>query len=91
MMAADALAAASLAGRRRAPRGQRWIFWLVTGGAALLLALMLIVPTVRELMRFSTVGSDQLPAALAMGLSAGGWYAAITYFRATREGMRNRA
>jgi Ca2+-transporting ATPase len=86
-----ALAAASLAGRRRALRGQRWIFWLVAGGAALLLALMLIVPTLRELMRFSTVGSDHLLAALAMGLGAGGWYAAITYFRAAREGMRKRA
>jgi hypothetical protein len=74
-----ALAAAALVRRGRVAR-HRWTFWFVAAGASLLLALTLMVPELREIMRFSLPDPTQLITALAVGCMAGGWYAVRVVF-----------
>jgi Ca2+-transporting ATPase len=69
-----ALAAGILAGRgRRAAEDHRWLFWVVAAGASLLLALMLLVPQLREIMRFSSPAASDLMIGVSVGVIAGGW------------------
>lgn len=78
-----ALAPAVLAGSgRRAPAHHRWTFWLVAAGASLLLVLMLAVPELREIMRFSVPNASELIVGLAVGTMAGGWSAMRLMFGA---------
>jgi hypothetical protein len=65
---------------RGASARPRWTFWIVAGGALLLLALTLAVPELRDIMRFSLPDPVQLTAALAVGCMAGGWYAVRAVF-----------
>lgn len=77
-----ALAPAVLAGRGRTPPGHhRWIFWLVAAGASLLLIVMLIIPELREIMRFSVPKAPELIAALALGTIGGAWSALRLLFQ----------
>jgi Ca2+-transporting ATPase len=69
-----ALAPAVLARTGRHVQGRhRWMFWIVSAGASLLLGLMFILPELRQIMRFLVPSASQLIAALAVGLIAGGW------------------
>jgi Ca2+-transporting ATPase len=69
-----ALAPAILAARPHGgPRRHRWIFWLIAAGAAILLALILVVPELRHIMRFGQPGAFHLVAAILVGTAAGGW------------------
>ena len=68
-----ALAPAVMARSGRSPMHHSRILWLVAGGASLLLALMLVVPELREIMRFAAPNADQLLVGLAVGIIAGGW------------------
>jgi Ca2+-transporting ATPase len=65
---------------RGASTHHRWTFWFVATGASLLLALTLVVPELREIMRFSLPDPMQLIAAVAAGCVAGGWYAVRLVF-----------
>lgn len=70
-----ALAPAVLAGSGRgAPAHHRWTFWLVSAGALLLLTLMLVVPELRAIMRFSLPSASEFTAAIAIGVVTGGWF-----------------
>lgn len=72
-----ALAAAILASRGRGVLGgHRWIFWLVAGGAASLVGLLLTVPALLNVMRFAKPSQAELLASILVGLVAGGWYSA---------------
>jgi Ca2+-transporting ATPase len=53
----------------------RWMFWLISAAASLLLALTLAVPELRHIMRFEAVDGMQLIVAIAIGVVAGGWSA----------------
>jgi Ca2+-transporting ATPase len=68
----------------RSGRGDRVhhspILWLVAAGALLLLILMLAVPWLREIMRFSVPDAGQLALGLAIGIVAGGWSGLRTFF-----------
>lgn len=76
-----ALAPAVLAANARASPGHhRWMLWLVTAGASLLLLLMLAVPELREIMRFSVPTARQLGAGLAIGIAAGAWSVSRIFF-----------
>ena len=77
-----ALAPAVLAGRSRSTPGRhRWMLWGVAAGASAVLLLMLAVPGLREIMRFSVPSAQVLLAALAVGIIAGGWSAVRIFFR----------
>ena len=68
------LAPAVLAGRSRSiPGHHRWIFWLVAAVASLLLILMLAIPELREIMRFSVPKAQEFIAALTIGTIGGAW------------------
>jgi Ca2+-transporting ATPase len=70
-----ALAPAVLAGTNRSVPGQhRWLFWVVAGGASLLVSMMLVIPELREIMRFSVPTMSELAIALSVGIIAGGWF-----------------
>jgi Ca2+-transporting ATPase len=80
-----ALAPAVLAGKSRSvPGHHRWMLWLVAAGALVLLLLMLAVPELREIMRFSVPTAGELAVALAVGTVAGGWSAVRIFFSAGR-------
>jgi len=71
-----ALAPAVLATRNRGiPGRHRWMLWLVGSAASLLLVVMLVAPDLREIMRFSVLPANELLAAVAVGIIAGGWSA----------------
>jgi Ca2+-transporting ATPase len=57
-------------------RRDRWTFWLITGAASGLLASVLIVPALRDIMRFAYAGAPELLGSILIGLTAGGWYVA---------------
>ncbi|GAA3908509.1 HAD-IC family P-type ATPase [Sphingomonas limnosediminicola] len=85
-----ALAPAVLAtDARTAPRHHRWTLWLITAGTSLLLLLMLAVPELREIMRFSVPTARQLGVGLAVGIAAGGWSAARIFFRSGQATTAN--
>jgi Ca2+-transporting ATPase len=60
-------------------RRDRWTFWLITGAASGLLASVLIVPALRDIMRFAYAGAPELLCSILIGLTAGGWYAARAF------------
>ena len=66
---------------RGSPHHHSRILWLVTAGASLLLMLMLAVPELRAIMRFSLPDVPLLLLALAVGIVAGGWSGARAFFR----------
>ena len=68
-----ALAPAVMARSGRSPVHHSRILWLVAAGASLLLALMLVVPELREIMQFAAPDVGQLLLGLAVGIAAGGW------------------
>jgi Ca2+-transporting ATPase len=68
-----ALAAAVLAGSSRRALETPWVFWLVAAAASLLLVLMVAVPELRSIMRFSSPTDGELLTGLGVGLIAGGW------------------
>ena len=67
------LAPAVMARGGRSPVHHSRILWLVAAGASLLLVLMLVVPELREIMRFAVPDVGQLLLGLAVGIAAGGW------------------
>lgn len=76
-----ALALATLAAHSPdASARHRWIFWAIAAGASLLLALMLMIPELRHIMRFGVLAPIQLVAAIAVGTVAGGWSAVRAFF-----------
>ena len=79
------LAPAVLAGsgRSASPR-HRWTFWLVAAGASLLLALILIIPELREIMRFAVPNAGGLLVGITVGIIAGGWSAIWLILRPRR-------
>jgi Ca2+-transporting ATPase len=80
-----ALAPAVLAARSPGIQGRhRWMLWLVASGASLLLLLMLAAPELREIMRFSVPSAQELLAAVAVGIVAGGWSAIRVLLRRGR-------
>lgn len=80
-----ALAPAVLAAKSRGiPGHHRWMLWLVAAGAALLLLLMLAAPELREIMRLSVPSAQELLAAGAVGIVAGGWSATLVLLRPGR-------
>lgn len=80
-----ALAPAILAAHARdASAHHRWIFWVIAAGASLLLALMLIIPELRHIMRFEVPAPIQLVAAIAVGTVAGGWSVVNVFFHSDR-------
>jgi hypothetical protein len=58
---------------RGAPVRHSQILWVVTACALLLLVLMLIVPQLREIMRFSVPDFGLLILGPVVGIVAGGW------------------
>jgi Ca2+-transporting ATPase len=52
---------------------ERIPFLLIITGAVLLLALALIAPFMRELLRFSTISTELLAVSVGLGMIAGGW------------------
>ena len=75
-----ALAPAVMTRSGRSPVPHSRILWLVTAGASLLLALMLVVPELREIMRFAAPDAGQLLLGLAVGIAAGGWSGLRVFF-----------
>ena len=72
-----ALAAAILAGSRHGlAANHRWMFWIIASAASILVASILFVPVLREIMRFTLPPPGELLGGIAVGLAAGGWYAA---------------
>jgi Ca2+-transporting ATPase len=71
------LAAAMLAGRRHGfVANGGWIFWIIASAASILLASILLVPVLREIMRFALPPAGELLGGIVVGLAAGGWYGA---------------
>jgi Ca2+-transporting ATPase len=78
-----ALAPAILAAHAPKASGHhRWIFWAIAAGASLLLALLLVIPELRHIMRFEVPTPIQLVIAIVGGTLAGGWSAARVFFYA---------
>lgn len=65
---------------RRSPVHHSGILWLVTASASLLLVLMLVVPELREIMRFAAPDVEQLLLGLAVGIAAGSWSGLRVFF-----------
>ena len=74
------LAPAVMARSGRSPVHHSRILWLVAAGASLLLALMLVVPELRQIMRFASPDAGQLLLGLAVGIAAGGWSGLRAFF-----------
>jgi hypothetical protein len=58
----------------------RWVFWLIAGGAAGLVTLILTIPALLNVMRFASPGPTELLGGILVGLVAGGWCAARGFF-----------
>jgi Ca2+-transporting ATPase len=70
------LAAAMLAGARRARfTRQSLLFPAIAGAASLVVGLTLTIPALLDIMRFARPGAGELAAGLAIGIASGGWYA----------------
>lgn len=70
---------------RRVPGQYRRIFWVVAVGASLLVSLMLVIPELREIMRFSVPTVSEMAMALSVGIIAGGWFAIRILFAASAK------
>jgi Ca2+-transporting ATPase len=57
--------------------------WWVTGGALMLLALVLAVPFLRELFRLSPLGSADLSLCVVAGLASILWFEAMKFLQQT--------
>jgi Ca2+-transporting ATPase len=58
--------------------------WWITGGAALCLAIVLGVPTLRELFRFAPIGGMDLLLAIVAGLAGIAWFELFKLLRRPR-------
>jgi Ca2+-transporting ATPase len=76
-----ALAPAVMARGGQTPIHHSRVLWLVAAGASLLLVLMLVVPELREIMRFATPDVQQLLVGLGVGIVAGGWSGLRVFFK----------
>lgn len=67
-----ALAVMARSSRRLKAHHSRYL-WLVSLGASVLLVLTLVLPGLRQIMRFSAPDMEQLIVGLTVGIVAGGW------------------
>jgi Ca2+-transporting ATPase len=60
---------------------ERVLFWAIGGVATLVLSLSLVLPVLREILRFAPLPPWVLLTAIATGLIAGGWSGLGSHFR----------
>lgn len=66
------------------------MLWLVAVGASVLLGLMLAIPELREIMRFSAPDMGELALGITIGIAAGGWSGLRVSFKRKSEAARAR-
>jgi hypothetical protein len=74
-----ALAVMARSSRRSKAHHSRYL-WLVSLGASVLLVLTLVLPGLRQIMRFSAPDMEQLIVGLTVGIVAGGWSGLRIFF-----------
>ena len=79
-----ALAESGATGRALLARDKR-VFWVITGGAGVLVSATLAVPFLLEILRFATPPPAILATGIVTGLLSGGWYGLISRARASSQ------